>query len=267
MTRIISIVLLLVSLVLAGYLVYSVKDTIDSKELISKSEAEIIKRLELIREAEIAYQEVHGNYTDNWDSLISFIKNSRLPILQRSEKIITLAYGADSVVVTVDTIGYISAQERIFKATHNMDAADNGVFRGYFVEEGETVKKGMKAYALQSTTGTFEHKFKNNGTISYLNPVQPGDSVSRGDLLITYWEYRFNPNVNIDRLAYVPGYEDVKFDIYADEIQKGNVKVDVIEVKNPKPVDPTRSEDSEALNRRPLRFGSRTDVTTSGNWE
>ncbi|MGK7390487.1 MAG: hypothetical protein ACNS60_09050 [Candidatus Cyclobacteriaceae bacterium M2_1C_046] len=267
MTRIISIVLLLVSLGLAGYLVYSVKDTIDSKELIAKRERQIIDRLELIREAEIAYQEYYGHYTDNWDSLINFIKTAQVPITQRSETIITLAYGADSVVVEIDTIGFISARDRIFTATHNVDAADDGILRRIFVKEGDQVNTEMKAYALEGPRGTFDHKFKQSGTVTNIEPVQPGDSVDRGDLLMTLEEYRFNPNVNLDRLAYVPGYEDVKFEIYADEITKGNVKVDVIEVKNPKPFDPNRSEENEALNRKPLKFGSRTEVTTSGNWE
>jgi hypothetical protein len=67
---------------------------------------------------------------------------------------------------------------------------------------------------------------------------------------------------------YVPGHDgDVKFEIYADEVTKGNVQVDVIEVRNTQPFDPSRQESNEATNRKPLRFGSRTDVTTAGNWE
>lgn len=267
MTRIISIVLLVLSLLVAGYLVYSINDTISSKEFIAKRERDVIKRLELIREAELAYQEVHGNYTSNWDSLIHFIQNGRVPILQRSETIITLAYGADSVIVNVDTIGYIPARERIFKATHTADAPDNGIFRGFYVEEGEEVTQNMRAFSLEARGRRFDHKFRNNGIVSSLADVSPGDSVAGGDNLITYWEYRFNPNVNIDRIAYVPGHDDVKFSIYADEIERNNIKVDVIEVKNPKPFNPARKETNEAINRQPLRFGSRTDVTTSGNWE
>lgn len=252
---------------MAGYLVYSINDTISSKEYIAEREQAVIKQLELIREAEIAYQEAHGNYTSNWDSLIHFIKNERLPILQRSETIITLAYGADSVIVNIDTIGYISARERIFKETFTADAPDNGIFRGFYVKEGEEVTQNMKAFALEARGRRFDHTFRNNGIVSSLANVNPGDSVAGGDNLITYWRYRFNPNVNIDRIAYVPGHEDVKFSIYADEIERNNIKVDVIEVKNPKPFNPERKESNEVLNRQPLRFGSRTDVTTSGNWE
>ena len=267
MTRVISIVLLVFSLLVAGYLIYSISDTISSKEFIAEREQEVIKRLELIREAEIAYQEVHGNYTSNWDSLIHFIKNGRVPIVQRSETIITLAYGADSVIVNVDTIGFISARERIFKETFNADAADNGIFRGFHVREGEEVTQNSKAYTLESRGRRVDHRFKNNGMVTSLADISPGDSVTAGETLITYWRYRFNPNTNVDRIAYVPGLDDVKFSIYADEIERGNIRVDVIEVKDPQPINPDRSEANEAINRQPLKFGSRTDVTTSGNWE
>lgn len=268
MTRVISIILLVLSLALAGYLVYSVRDTIESREMISQREDAIIERLELIREAQIVYQEVHGHYTSDWDSLVNFIKTGQFPILQRSETIITLAYGADSVIVNIDTLGYISARERIFEEKFTVDAADQGVFRGFFVEEGDKVEQNQQAYRLETNTGVYTHKFKNAGTVSELADVQPGDSVSQAATLIEFWAYRFNPNVNVDRLAYVPGYDDdTKFEMYADEVTKGNVIVDVIEVKNPKPFDPARSESNEARNRKPLRFGSRTDVTTAGNWE
>ena len=70
----------------------------------------------------------------------------------------------------------------------------------------------------------------------------------------------------VDRLPYVPD-SDKKFLIWADKINKSGVMVDVIEVIDPDPVDPTRNEDNEIKNRKPLRFGSRTDVTTAGNWE
>jgi hypothetical protein len=69
-----------------------------------------------------------------------------------------------------------------------------------------------------------------------------------------------------NRLPYVPDSEN-QFKIWADKINKSGVMVDVIEVIDPAPVDPTRREDNEIKNRKPLRFGSRTDVTTSGNWE
>ncbi len=76
------------------------------------------------------------------------------------------------------------------------------------------------------------------------------------------------PKFNLATLPYVPGIKPpVKFEIWADKIEKSGVKVDVIEVYNPNPVNPERDEESEYNTKKPLRFGSRTSVTTAGNWE
>jgi len=76
----------------------------------------------------------------------------------------------------------------------------------------------------------------------------------------------FSSDFEVDRLPYVPD-SDKQFKVWADKINKSGVMVDVIEVVDPDPIDPTRNEENEIKNRKPLRFGSRTDVTTAGNWE
>ena len=76
----------------------------------------------------------------------------------------------------------------------------------------------------------------------------------------------FSSSFDANQLPMVPD-SDKKFKIWADKINKSGVMVDVIEVIDPEPVDPTRNEENEIKNRKPLRFGSRTDVTTAGNWE
>lgn len=76
----------------------------------------------------------------------------------------------------------------------------------------------------------------------------------------------FSADFQVDQLPLVPD-SDQRFKIWADKINKSGVMVDVIEVVDPAPVDPTRDEENEIKNRKPLRFGSRTDVTTAGNWE
>ena len=75
------------------------------------------------------------------------------------------------------------------------------------------------------------------------------------------------PNFAASDLINVPGHSDTQFQIWASKIEKGGVQVDVVEVRNPKPFDPDRSEDNEANINKPLRFGSRTSITTAGNWE
>jgi hypothetical protein len=68
-------------------------------------------------------------------------------------------------------------------------------------------------------------------------------------------------------LPIIPESGGKKFDLFTEKITKGGITVDVIEVRDIAPANPMRRESNEARNRKPLRFGSRTDVTTSGNWE
>ncbi|MFP4089264.1 MAG: hypothetical protein ACLFUB_12625 [Cyclobacteriaceae bacterium] len=65
-------------------------------------------------------------------------------------------------------------------------------------------------------------------------------------------------------LRYVPVTRK-EFEMFADKINRSGVEVDVFEVKDPAPVNPSRRGDNSI--RGPLRVGSRTEVTTAGNWE
>lgn len=191
LTKILTVIFLVVSLGLAYFLMDSIKTDIEKEKRIAAIEAQVINKLKMIRDAQIAYQAVKGNYTSDWDKLKSFIDTGKIYIMQRREHIITLDYGADSVVVDIDTLGTVSVRDSLFSAD----------------------------------------------------------------------KY---PSFNLERLPYVPGSENTKFEIYADEINKSGVNVDVFEVKDPDPINPERLKKT---GRGPLRVGSRTEVTTAGNWE
>ncbi|WP_370087574.1 hypothetical protein [Ekhidna sp.] len=194
-TKIVSVVMLVVWVSLAVFLVYSIKSSIDEAERIERAEARIIEQLKMIREAEIAYMSVNGQYTSDWDKLLAFIDTGSFYLTEKTETIIPQPYGKDSIYVEIDTLG---------------------------------------------TKAVMDSLFGNNK-----------------------W-----PRFNLATLPYVPGVEPpVKFDIWADKILKAGLLVNAIEVKNPRPVDPSRDEESEYNTRKPLRFGSRTSVTTAGNWE
>lgn len=194
-TKIFSWVMLVVWVSLAVFLVWSIRSSIEETKRIEMAEGRIIEQLKMIREAEIAYMQVNGQYTSDWDKLLSFIDSGDFYLIERSETIIPLPYGADSIVVNLDTLGTVPVRDSLFRAEK--------------------------------------------------------------------W-----PRFNLATFPYVPGVQpQTKFDIWADKILKAGLLVNAIEVKNPRPVDPTRDEDSEYNTRKPLRFGSRTSVTTAGNWE
>ncbi|MBC6425944.1 MAG: hypothetical protein GDA51_05640 [Ekhidna sp.] len=194
-TKIISVVMLVVWVSLAFFLFDSIKSSIDEKERIASAEARIIEQLKMIREAEIAYMQVNGQYTSDWNKLISFIDTGKFYLIEKSETIIPLPYGNDSIIVNYDTLGTRLVMDSLFSKSK--------------------------------------------------------------------WPY-----FNLSEFPFIPGIEpQTKFDIWADKIKKAGLLVNAIEVKNPKPVNPSRDEDSEYNTRKPLRFGSRTSVTTVGNWE
>ena len=116
-TKIFSIVLFVVALGLGYFLVDSIKDRIDTATRVEKNEARVIQKLKLIRDAQTAYLAVHGRYTSDWDSLISFVKGGRIPNVVKRETVIPLAYGADSIYVEYDTLGFVSVRDSIFSPT------------------------------------------------------------------------------------------------------------------------------------------------------
>lgn len=194
MTRIVSIAAFIVSIILAVFLYNSIFDSINEAERIEKMENRVKNKLMMIREAQIAYQAVNGQYTSDWGKLISFIDSGNFYITSRIEHIITLDYGADSVYVEIDTLGTKPVKDSIFS---------------------------IDKY----------------------------------------------PKFDLASLPYTPGAEGKKFGMWADRIDKNGVGVDVVEVWNTAPVNPMRKEKNDARTKKPLRFGSRTSVTTSGNWE
>ena len=193
-TRIISIGALIVAIIFAVLLYNSIFDSIDEAERIEKMETKVKDKLMMIREAQIAFQSVNGQYTSDWDKLLSFIDTGKFFITSKKEIIITLDYGADSIYVEIDTLGTKPVKDSIFSAQRY-------------------------------------------------------------------------PNFDLNALAYTPSGDNQKFGMWADKIDKSGVSVDVLEVWNPAPVDPARKESNDSRTKKPLRFGSRTSVTTNGNWE
>ncbi|MCC5921890.1 MAG: hypothetical protein JJU23_14520, partial [Cyclobacteriaceae bacterium] len=134
---------------LAFYLYSSIKFEVEEEKRIERSENKVIERLKVLREAQIAYREVYGQYASNMDTLMEFIDNGTFYITTRNEEIITLDYGRDSVVVSIDTLGTLPASDRIYKEFVYANATDEGVFVEYFVTEGQEVTKGDNLYTIR----------------------------------------------------------------------------------------------------------------------
>ena len=154
----------------------------------------------------------------------------------------------------IDQLKLIREAELGYKAVHgrytsNWDSLLHFVDSGYFyiterIETVITLDYGADSTSVQIDT---------------LGRVQVIDSL--------YGAHKY-PNFQLAELPYVPGIvPKVKFLIWADEIKKANLLVSSVEVWNPSPINPNRDEESEINIKKPLRFGSRTNITTAGNWE
>ena len=183
---------LLLAAGLSFFLVSRIKYSIDEEARINAAEDKVIEKLKMIRDAQIAFQSVNGKYANEWDSLLNFVENGNIFLIQRREETVLLDYGAEETTLYLDTLGSVTVIDSLFSSI---------------------------------------------------------------------------PNFKASNLIFVPGYENVKFEIWASKIEKGGDEVDVVEVRNPKPFDPNRKEANEANINKPLRFGSRTSITTAGNWE
>ena len=117
-----------------------------------------------------------------------------------------------------------------------------------------------KIYVTQRREETVLLDYGAEETTIYIDTL---GSVAVTDTIFTKQKF---PNFNLATLPIIPG-SNKRFVMFADKITKGGVEVDVIEVRNIVPVDPRRSEDNEANIKKPLRFGSKTSITTAGNWE
>jgi len=266
-TKILTIVLLIGSLGLLAFLYNGIESVVDQRREMEDREKQMKERLMLIREAEMIFQEQTGRYTANWDSLADFIEKGEVPIIQITEHIEQQAYGVEKVTQTRDTLGFIPAKEKIFKKNFTMNAADDGIFEGFNVKVGDRVIKTQKAYRINIGGESRPPSFIEDGVIASLADVKPGDKVSKGQNLINFWDYQFNPNLDIRKIGEVPYMPGKMINIFVGKVDKSGLFVDVIEVVDPAPADKSRKESNENKSRKPLRFGSRLDAATTGNWE
>ncbi|WP_420387791.1 hypothetical protein [Roseivirga sp.] len=189
LTKILTVVFFIIAIGV-GYLLYDgINSTIEEAKEIERVEKRVIAKLEKIRAAEEAYLSTYGDYADTWEKLVSYVDTGKIYLIQRTEKITMLDYGAEKSEFIYDTIGEVSVKDSLFSRN-------------------------------------------------------------------------FDPRT-LPELPHAPGKY---FSLYAKDSVRSGVSVDYIEVVDTYPFDKTRTEDAEIEQRRPLRFGSRTDITTAGNW-
>lgn len=144
-------VIRIVLVLLIAFLIYKTYNSIAEpvkyeKEVIVKEQA-VINKLKVIREAEMAYRDVHGEFTGNFDTLIDFMKNGQLKVL--------IAYGDrdDSTTQFQQKIELVSVRDSLFK---NVDIDNIRYVPGkdtmqFKIEAGEITKNNVPVPVFQVT--------------------------------------------------------------------------------------------------------------------
>lgn len=124
MKSILQIVLWVV-IVFLGYLIYdSIQTPIKFQKEKKKRYIPVIKKLEDIRKSEIAYKDVNGKYSGDFNQLVSFIDTAQFTLIQRRDtsyldEDYKKNYGVDKYVqdIIIDTLGHASVKDSLFKNT------------------------------------------------------------------------------------------------------------------------------------------------------
>lgn len=191
LTRILSIVFLISAFALGYFLYKSVDDVMQQEKLIIATEARIIEKLQMLRDAQGAYLATNGVYAGNWNDLKKFIQEGKIWLVQRTETTKLLEYGKEEISVQYDTLGSVNVIDSLFN----------------------------------------ERKY---------------------------------PNFNLDNMHVVPGSGGKQFEFFADKVERTQREIPVFEIRDPDPINPKRRLNNK---EKALRVGSRTDSSTSGNWE
>ena len=112
-------------IVFFSYKIYtSINSPINFNKVKTERYKKVINRLKEIRTAQIAYKDVNGIYSDNFDSLVSFIENGIFTLVEKRDSSFleyNRTYRIDMLkeVIVIDTLGTVSVKDSLFKDNDN----------------------------------------------------------------------------------------------------------------------------------------------------
>jgi hypothetical protein len=155
MKLVIQLVLWIV-IIFLGYLVFnSIYEPIKFNEVKEARYAKVIENLKDIRDAELAHRTVTGEFEGDWNNLVRFIDTAQFTLTQRRDTTVMdeeyrKTYGVDRriEIVVVDTLGYKSVKDSLFKGSDRyknmMNIPIKGVDAQFQLDAGTIDKSGTK---------------------------------------------------------------------------------------------------------------------------
>jgi hypothetical protein len=234
-----SRILLAVGVLGSIYLGYSVFSSIDEDiQFIADQKAyneQTIQSLKDIRLAQEGYKEMHGMYTDNWDSLAAYIMVPSIPVVYKKGIVNDTIEGGLREYIE---LGWVLKR-------HELPIMADSL--GYGEEEfGDLIDDQKIPYIVIDTTyiSLWDQSFK--------------PEVREAEEL---------PLVVLDKLPFNPVHGD-RYYIETSSVPQAGVNVSTILVQdpNPFPYQPPYPFGRDKMKKDTLRFGNLTDPHTDGNW-
>jgi hypothetical protein len=166
---------LIIVLLVAGYFTYRY---ISGPVLFEKEKkirySATIEKLEDIRKAQEAYKDVHGKYTNKWETLIDFVMTDSFQIInslgELTDSMLALGWNEDTAIVKGiiirDTI-HISVLDSLFEKSYPVDALKYIPVKDTLVEFLLAEKIISKPEGIMSS---FEVRAHNNIILKGMNP-------------------------------------------------------------------------------------------------
>lgn len=226
-----TMIMLAVGLLLSGYLVSAVYFSIDDEIVFQEKKIRVDeltkRRLVDIRSAQEAYEEANGKYTNNFDTLIEWVKKPAVAIPYSSGTYYT------------DTMSEQSYYEQGFVLT--LAEVDSiALASGYTPDEfSDLISEDGTAYKVRDNifTSFFEENFTNEKRAA-----------------------KKLPPVDLDSLPFTPSSGE-RFMMKTSTIENGGVTLPTILVQDPTPFG------REKVVKDTLRFGNLDEPNTDGNWK
>ena len=222
----------------------------------------VIKKLTDIRDSELAFKSVRGQFTDNWDSLVRFIERDSFTLTQRRDssvldKEMTKLYGGVKTyknIVIVDTLGFISVRDSLF--VNKVITMEDGT---KYIDWEDRYKKMMFVY------WDYKVDFDKNNISERMDEIVESGYASVGPYK---WEI-------YDWAKSEP--DTTRFELRSGSIDKNGKDIPVFEAMIKKSIilydqDETLklTEDLvqgvNGVNGKSLKVGSMYDINTNGNW-
>jgi hypothetical protein len=170
-SKVLSLVFFVVAIGLGYYLFKVIDDVVEDEKKVELIEAAIIEKLQMLRDAELAYQASNGNYAGNWNDLKKFITEGKIWLIQRTETTKLLEYGKEEITIAFDTLGFVNVVDSLFNErkypNFNLEAlavvpGSGGKMFEFFADKVERNKYDVSVFEIRDPAPINPNRKLNN---------------------------------------------------------------------------------------------------------